>query len=344
MIYNVKKVLIVKISAIGDVIMALPLAREIKKLYPGAEVTWLSGTLVQPILEQCIDIDQIITINESQLLRGKKYQQIAEVLKLWHYFKDKEYDLVLNGHVDERYKILTKTLKAPQRSWSRAEGRRPWPVSGRHHSDEYVRLAYDTDNFANPMAQSLQLSLASPSFFQRTDRPTVALAPGGAKNILADDFLRRWPISSYLQLAQELIEQGCDVLLTGASSDAWVSEAFHGMGPGLYDYIGQTDLLSLIGLYGAVDVVVTHDSGPLHLAGLAGAPLVALFGPTIPDEKAPRRTTTAVLWGGEDLACRPCYDGKNYANCPFPVCMSSIMVETVKQQVLSLIDSKEHSA
>jgi heptosyltransferase-2 len=76
----------------------------------------------------------------------------------------------------------------------------------------------------------------------------------------------------------------------------------------------------------------------MHVAVLAGTPLVALFGPTDPrwfiDDT---RKSTRVLWGGENLACRPCYDGKNFAPCTDNLCLKSIsagQVYTVAKEML----------
>jgi heptosyltransferase-2 len=166
----------------------------------------------------------------------------------------------------------------------------------------------------------------------------VALAPGGAKNILRDDALRRWPIGHYVRLAELLLKEGKEVLLTGGPSDDWVRESFKDLKA--RDLVGRTDLTDLVALYGQCQVVVTHDSGPMHLAALAGTPVVGLFGPTRPDEKVPPDGPIHVLWGGEHLTCRPCYDGKNYADCLNNECMKSIGPERVLQEVQAVLAGK----
>jgi heptosyltransferase-2 len=160
----------------------------------------------------------------------------------------------------------------------------------------------------------------------------VALAPGGARNVLADDALRRWPIRRYGQLAERLRGDGHTVVLTGGPGDEWVREEMPGAGA-CVDLIGRTSVPELIGVLSAADVVVTHDSGPLHLALMAGVPLVALFGPTNPAEKVPRGGDTTVLWGGDGLACRPCYDGRTYAVCSSRACLRQIDVVGVHRAV-----------
>ncbi|MGH7838029.1 MAG: glycosyltransferase family 9 protein, partial [Candidatus Binataceae bacterium] len=104
------------------------------------------------------------------------------------------------------------------------------------------------------------------------------------------------------------------------------------------DLVGQTSLLDLLAIYGVSDGVITHDSGPLHLAILARAPTVALFGPTLPNHFVPKGMPVTVLWGGDDLACRPCFDGKAYAPCRDNRCIKQISVAQVVAALEKLVN------
>ena len=168
-------------------------------------------------------------------------------------------------------------------------------------------------------------------------RPLVALAPGGAKNILRDQPLKRWPLSAYVELARMLTALHWRVLIVGADSDAWIKEGFAELDT--VDLVGQTSVTDLVAVFGNCDGVVTHDSGPMHLAALARAPLVALFGPTDPAVFAPRQLNVKVLRGGEGLPCCPCYDGREYADCHDNRCMKQISVAQVFAALKDIIAS-----
>jgi ADP-heptose:LPS heptosyltransferase len=134
-----KRYLIVKIVAIGDVIMALPMVEEIRKLDKNADITWICGKSVVPILEK-FSIDHIIAIDDQKLLTGSKLQKISVVFDVWRKIAGRQYDVVALGHAARRYQILTLlTRKKIYRSFSHIMGRM-WPIPGRHHTDEYVRL------------------------------------------------------------------------------------------------------------------------------------------------------------------------------------------------------------
>ena len=151
--------------------------------------------------------------------------------------------------------------------------------------------------------------------------------PGGARNLLRDDFQRRWPLDFYVSLASMLLEKGYEVVLTGGPQDGWVKPKFADLP--VDDRIGHWAIPQTIAFYDSCDCVITHDTGPMHLAGITGCGLVGLFGPTAPSKFLPRRTGVLGLWGGERLPCRPCYNGNGYANCTWNGCMISLTVDRV---------------
>jgi heptosyltransferase-2 len=330
--------LIVKIAAIGDVVMALPMLSAICGNHPEASITWVCGNVAEPILRRFSEIDELIVVDEKKLIAGNVVEKILALLALWLKLWGRRFDFVLTGHADRRYRLLTVPVRAETRRSFSHTGRR-WPVPGRYHADEYVRLVTGIDSGKSPRARMLTLRPSLPAtldqIFQGTRRPVVAVAPGGARNLDRDDRLRRWPIDMYKELCKRLVDAGCSVVLTGATSDKWALP--HLADIGCTDLIGKSELVDLLGIYARSDLVITNDSGPLHLAELAGARVIALFGPTNPSEKVLRDERTTALWGGERLPCRPCYDGKSYAPCEDNVCMKAIPVDEVYQAALSIL-------
>jgi heptosyltransferase-2 len=117
------------------------------------------------------------------------------------------------------------------------------------------------------------------------------------------------------------------VILVGGPSDGWVREAFTGVA--VEDFIGELSIPQLLRAMRDADVVVSHDTGPMHLAQLVRAKVIALFGPTVPERVVGSSENVVSLWGGAHLACRPCYDGRSYAPCTRNRCMEDITVRQV---------------
>src|SRR6185437_14021786 len=106
------------------------------------------------------------------------------------------------------------------------------------------------------------------------------------------------------------------------------------------DCIGTISLPELISVFDSCDAVVSHDTGPLHLAGLSAACLVGIFGPTDPATFLPRRDSCVGIWGGQGFACRPCYDGRAFAPCQFNGCMHQVTPELVLRELDRLLTAR----
>ena len=225
-----KEVLIVKIGAIGDVVMAIPAAVAAREAGDDVRVTWLCGTTVEPLLRFVGVADELVVVDERALWSAGRLGRMRATLSVWRQLAGRRFDLVAIGHPDPRYRLLTLFIRArTKRSWDRS-GRRPWPLWGRYHGDENVRLVLGGDaatlprrplpTFNFPFPGGLADALADVS------NGRVVLVPGSARNPLRDDGLRRWPLEHYVQLARRLVGEGRQVVLAGSPDDAWTRDAF----------------------------------------------------------------------------------------------------------------------
>jgi heptosyltransferase-2 len=327
------RVLILKFGAIGDVIMAIPGARQLH--LQGSEIDWVCGATVLPILELYPWINPIV-IDDRALLTGGAAAKFGVMLKLWRRLAGCSYDLAATLYYDPRYRFLTLPVRAGRKIQLSRTDRLIRLLPGRHHTDEYARilLGWPDEVRPQPLAPVVPDSLP-PSPLARTTKPRVVLAPAGAKNMMNDDKLRRWQPENYVALAVLLIERGVEAVLIGGPGDAWIQPQFAPLG--VTDLIGKLTLPQTLGLLDEADILVTHDTGPLHLAGITRAGIVTIFGPTDPRGRLPQRPGTLALWGGEGFACRPCYDGYSFAPCPANDCMAQVTPAMALEEVLKMI-------
>ena len=316
--------------------MALSMLEAIRDIDDKANITWVCASTVASLLQSLNCVHELIVVDEHRLF-GKQgvLPAVYELAKVCVALMGRSYDLVVTGHRDYRLRLLSSTVRcAERRSFGSS-----WPVPGRYYGDEHVRLITGTDGPASKHARlpvvELPLCRSLDTALRGIQLPLIALAPGGAKNVLRDQPLKRWPLSLYVELASRARALGWGVVITGTASEEWVCAPFRELAA--LDLVGKTSLVDLVAVYNRCSAVVTHDSGPMHLAALAGTPLVALFGPTDPAWFAARRNNVRVLWGGSELACRPCYDGRDYARCPDNLCMRSITVEAVVDALSELV-------
>ena len=325
--------------------MAIPAARA---LYDkGFEIHWVCGRTVRPLLESYSWINLIPT-NDKELLLGSSFQRVNQIFKLWSKLVFRKFDLCATLYYDWRYRLLTLPVWARRRLSLSWRERTNVLVAGRHHTDEFARIILGLDDTCReqsiPPVRPDQLP-QSP-IPHKTAQRRVVIVPGGASQLIREQYLRRWspenlrrwPIESYIKLAELLRNRDWEVVLIGGPEDLWVRSYFRDIR--VTDLIGTLSLPEVVALCDACDVVVSHDTGPLHLAGLSKASLIGLFGPTDPATRIPRRLLAVGIWGGQGFACRPCYDGRDFAPCSFNGCMRQISPELVLRQIDRLLDTR----
>ncbi len=343
-----KRLLLLKFGAIGDVVMAIPAAALLHEA--GFSVDWVVSAVIAPVLRLYPWIN-VIPVDEARLLRGSTAERLSAMRALWRTLRQgsgrETYDLCATLYYDRRYRVLTLPVRARRRISLSWQGRATRLLPGRHHTDEYARILSGRPDTETPaqLAPVPAPNLPPNPHSRVAGRTRVVLAPAGARNLLRDDALRRWPVESYVVLAEALLERGYEVLLVGGPDDRWASAFFAELAQNaaperFADLIGSLSLVETLALIHSAEVTVTHDTGPLHLAGITSTAIVTLFGPTDPHGRLPQRPNCVALWGGEGFACRPCYDGRDYAPCPHNGCIREITPAVVLGQVEALLRAR----
>lgn len=328
--------LIVKLGAIGDVVMALPAVKLFKERR-GGEIHWMCGQTVAPLLRQFPFIDQLVEVDDRALLSSSRLASLREIARVWTKLAGRRYDTCAVLYYDWRYRLLVVPVRKKRLVTLSRLNRARRLLPDRYNGDEYARILLGEDGLRPDRLACLRLSGGgSAGPLARGIPKRIALVPGGSRNALRDSPQRRWPLSYYLELSTALVARGYEVVLAGGPDDAWASQAFAGLP--VKDFIGRLSLGESIALFDSCDLVISHDTGPYHMATLSSAAVLALFGPTCPAERLPNRPALRALWGGESLACRPCYDGRELAVCSDNRCMKEIsprMVIAAAEEMLT---------
>ena len=341
-----ERVLVVHVAGIGDAAVASTVVERFRAERPAAELTWVCGAAAEPLVRLFPGIWRTIGVNQERLFHGNAFVRAGEILRLWRRLVGRGFDSVIVLHPDPRYRALVLPLVGvPKAFLSRARGDGVNPIPGRFLGDEYARLA-GVAGHTGPIERRYEMADLRPGF--PLDQPThwpdarrkrVVLVPGGARNPLREDPLRRWPLEHYAAVARALIDAGHEVVVIGAAHDAWVRPVFAGID--VVDRVGGLTLSDTLGLLRGSALVISHDTGPMHLARLVRTPLIALFGPTIPAQVLSLDQTVTVLWGGAHLACRPCFDGRHFARCAANICLASVLPEQVTDAARRILAGHE---
>jgi lipopolysaccharide heptosyltransferase II len=340
-----KSALVVKLGQIGDVVMSIPAARGIHER--GYEIHWVCGCTVQPLLA-CYSWIHLIPVIEKAILFGGLPEKAAQIAGLWRRLAFRPFDLCATLYYDRRYRVLTWPVRAKQRITLSRRSRATMLLPGRHHVDEYARVLLGRDDgYREQSAAPVRPDRLPPSPLPaKTTQARVAIVPGGVRNLIREEatgrlpeqVLRRWPIENYIALTRRLLDRGWEVVLLGGTEDEWVRPNFRDLA--VTNCIGKLSLPEVVSVCDASDAVVTHDTGPLHLAGLSDTCLIGIFGPTDPATRIPRRPFSIGIWGGQGFACRPCYDGRDFAPCKFNGCMHQVTPELALRELDRLLDAR----
>jgi heptosyltransferase-2 len=305
-----KRILIIKIGAIGDVALSTALA----SVYQHHLITWVVGKKSAPLIKAIPFIKRIIEVDETALLEGNLFEKIKQSLFVifsifFHYF-----DEAIIAHKDPRYKLLSLfTFSKKTFSFKRND---PFPDGSLFHSQIYLNLISSTLPIKYP---KLNLPSIHP-LISKTSTPFIVL--NFSSTLDMQKAKRRWPLSYYVSLAKRL-KNHVNVVIIGEKRSEKESEEFSFSG--IINLVGKTSILEVIALCERSIGMITHDGGPLHLARLSGCKILSLFGPTNPRSFSlddPREIHLHP--SSEKVKCSPCYSENKYGRCHIPLCMKLI--------------------
>ncbi|MBE2280161.1 MAG: glycosyltransferase family 9 protein [Ignavibacteriaceae bacterium] len=336
------RILIVKIGATGDVVMTLPVLTALRKKYHNPEITWICGKLAAPVLKKIPFDINIIEVDEYKLFGKSKFNALVELVRIYLNLPSLFFTGKYIFYKHFAYRFAFSLVFAKKTKHLSPNNNRGIPVLGRSMPFEFVRLITGSDDSNLPAPALPEVNLSDEKNIRAKFGLTgnyIVLTPAGAKNFMREGFLRGWEVQNYRELAVKLISEGFEVVITGSEDDRWVSEEFSGVN--IINLTGKTALDELIDVFAYADLVVAHDSGPLHLAQLSGAKVVALFGPTNPKELTHinfKGVKPIYISGGENLFCSPCFNQSSFPNCTNNLCMKNIQVKEVFNLVKQFVN------
>lgn len=362
---EVRKVLLLKMWGMGSIVLASPLLAKLRTRYPNACIDFVTLRENEPILRLYPEIERVISID---LRRGIPKFLIATARTIWAIRRER-YDLLFDLEFFTRFSAIFSFLSRPRRSHGfSAKGK--W--RGRLHDVEipfnaYIHVAsnfltllrgdpmvvVDEGELSGPealprlvapeaSARSCRERLARSSVW-REGRPLVVVNPNAGDMALE----RRWPAEQMAELLRQLCARGSlNVAVIGAPGEREYVETVvnaAGIDASIVNLAGRLDILELVALVSGAAVLVTSDSGPLHIASAAGASTVALFGPETPVLYGPLRSRSGQRHVVHylKLACSPCmfvHDNK-VLSCWFAQarCMTGIAPADVLASVDALL-------
>lgn len=331
-----KRILVVKMSSMGDVILATPSLRAVRSQYPKAWIAVLTASESSPILQRCPYVDEVISYDSKRRHRGW-----VGTFQLGSELRRQRFDMVLDLQNNKVSHLAGFLSFAPLRYGYR-NGK--WDFLLSHSCQDWkknipaVQHQFHLLRFAGIMPREESLELWSSkedeqkvqSWFENAwiseDQKLVAVSPFTSRRWIA----KRWGMDRFAELIDRLGKEGIRTVLIGAPGEEPLArELIQKTQSSLLNLVGKTTIVELGVLLKGCRVLVGHDSAPLHAAAAVGTPLIALFGPTDPQRHLPPYKEGTVFY--RHLICQPCYKTR----CPLVHhnCLESVTVEEVYQEV-----------
>ena len=355
--FHPKRILVIRPDLIGDLVMSLTVVRALKRTYPEAEIDLLATPGSAQVIGHDSDLTEVIAYDPNRWRRPRALFQPGnwrEARALLIRLRARHYDLAISVH-GEWAAILAVLSGAPRRI---GFGKESYPglmtdnVAGQHwqpgdhlHEVDYcLQLARAAGVSIVPADRIPRLSV-DPEAREAVKTLLLQAGMNPTKPLIAchvssnNGQSKRWPLPYWGTLIDRLIRtDGLNVVLTGAPDDLpLIEEVLRRTHEKPINLAGKTSLPQLAALLQHADLLITGDSGPMHIAAAVGTPLIAIHGPTDPALSGPISPKATIL--RSDIWCSPCYTAKGPpADCRFFT--TQCMKDITPNQVFKVIHEK----
>ncbi len=324
---NNPKILVIKLSSLGDVFHPLPAVHTIKKEL-NATIDWVTTDIYSDLVENFTDVDRVISFR-----RRSFFSDLKSFLKE---LRQEKYDLIIDFQGLLKSAMVARLARGRYRigpSFHREGSRILYSaVAGRldadrHSVDQCMDVVRYLDLPDTEMAFPVKYPSLSTGFVMTS--PAIALLPCSRWET------KNWPEDHFMKLAQLLNESGAGSLfLLGGPDDKEVCANIENkIGGDITNLAGKMSLPETGALLEQMNLVITNDSGPMHMAAASGIPCLALFGPTEARRTGPYGDIHGIMT--EEIDCRPCFS--RTCKLDTQTCLRDISPESVYEAALEML-------
>jgi len=327
-----KKILIIRFSSFGDIVQSMTAAVVLKQLYPQAEIHWLTKKNFSPLVGLLPQVSSIIGLDGHQGIKG--------LLKLGLSLRHEKYDLIYDAHNNLRSAVLRlmlggifiarsyqKLLVRPKYRWKRfllfkfKINKFPWPFKGMQSYVDPLQVLTDKEQMAMPARFNFPIELEN-KFKNSLPQEFITLCPSAAWE------MKRWPLEHWKELVKLLHRY--HVVLLGGPEDTFLQQIRQLYPERITNLAGLCDLVESSYVISRSSLVISADTGLIHVADLLGVKGLSLIGPTAFGFCSFANIKTLEV----DLSCRPCSkDGSGRCSRQiYQECMTSISPHHVLQE------------
>jgi len=346
-----KRILIILIAGIGDLIMASASLRALRNSHPGVKIHLLTSSEASILAVNYPYVDQVWTFPIREIRKDKF--QVLRAINVIRQLRKNQFDLCLNLYRVTSLRgalsmgLLTSLVKPRTRIGHDSMGfglfldkkAAKETFQNRHFTDAMIDLAKLAGGVPDDRGievfwdKSAEVKWATlfPKLWQEKQPLRIGINPGANKPE------KRWRPENHASVADRLSElRGASIFLFGGPGEEHLASRIEkAMKHPVTNLAGKLSLNELAYVISRLDLFVTNDSGPMHIAAAVKTPVVALFGPEEPVYTRPYTTPDLYRIVQKKMSCRPCINKR----CDRPICMESLKPDEVLQACLELLNS-----
>jgi lipopolysaccharide heptosyltransferase I len=314
MFEHARSILLVKLSSIGDVVHALPVAAAARRRYPDAHIAWAVGPAAADLVSGNPHLSETLVVGG----KGPDRKGVSAVpptgapLALRRALRERRFDLALDLQGLFKSALIAYLSGARDRIGFRNRQEGAFLLNNRaivpdrrdvHAVEGYLGFAHALQAPAEPLDFTIAMTEA--------ERQAVDELVGEAVNLVAlvpgaRWPTKRWPAERFAAVAETLSrEVGCTCVVVGGAGDGQLARQIQERASGgALDLTGRTSLKQLAEVFRRCRLTIANDTGPMHISAAVGTPTVAIFGPTDPIRLRPYGEGHAVV--GAPTSCAPC--------------------------------------
>ncbi|OQX91149.1 MAG: hypothetical protein B6D57_00800 [Candidatus Coatesbacteria bacterium 4484_99] len=337
---KVKKILVVKIWATGEVLLTTPALRTLRRLFPNAEINYLTGIRSSPIIATNPNINRILTVDESIFISLNPIKIMQLMLDL----RKQDYDLCILFHHSFAFALIFRIICSGILAGinRRGEG------ALLNYSTEYDETIHQADEYLNvvlslggkPEDKGLEIFLTE-KVTNKVEKQLkdagisekyIVIAPGGGDNPKTKMPNKLMPINKWNALVQKLCSLSIPILIIGSKSDRKRARILASLSSNITDITGKTTIPEVSAVIKCSRLLITNDSLPLHISSAFKTPTIVIFGPTNPVRYGPYKNDNSIIISPR-VKCAPCYRDGYLENCVRMICWEDIDPEEIMQFV-----------
>lgn len=332
-----KNILIIKMSALGDVMHAIPCADALRNLYPTARITWIVHPQFGAFIPEWPIVDEVMYFDKAEFNKQSFSEKVKRIFALRRELRKRNFDLVIDLQGLFKSAVVAFLTGCPTRigynDMREGSGLISKAIHGKNDKGHVVQQYLDVIRFLGSPVE--EPTFPTPTLHAEKEKmrkillaknpsidwaKTVVLVPG------AGWATKEWPESHFAELADKLLADGQTVILAGGPAELSKADIITNLVTEgkVINLIGKTSLRELAALMGITGTCVGGDTGPVHIAAAMGCRIIALFGPSSGHRAGPYGAKVIIISSSEN--CCPCFKRK----CPLQKnCMSMITVDEV---------------